>query len=396
MLAVEEEAIKKAGSTGTAVDSTGPAQQRRTMAIPSVSGSKGSIRLFSLGLFFIFYLALGASIFSAIESPIEKQEIEDLITKKANFLQNHPCVTDSELDDLIDEVIKANNRGVDVGRNGSSVASWSFGQSFFFSSTVVTTIGYGHQTPLSPEGKFFCILYALIGIPMTMLLITAVVDRLMMPVNLLLIWINNNMGHLYSPFSLRIFHLLLILLVILIALFLIPAAIFTCLEDQWGYLDSMYYCFVSLTTVGLGDFIPGDTPGQHLRPLYKACTTIYLLIGVTSMMLLLTVFYSIPEFDVSNFFLMNCSSDKLNGIGNVSSLNEGGVSGVSGASAPQDSERIRLKAPGTSGPRYTQQINETNELGHSRTIVRARSRPGDDDSPIDEAPPVPGPSGRTR
>ena len=83
------------------------------------------------------------------------------------------------------------------------------------------------------------------------------------------------------------------------------------------------------------------------------------------MMLLLTVFYSIPEFDVSNFFLMNCSSDKLNGIGNVSSLNEGGVSGVAGASAPQDSERIRLKAPGTSGPRYTQQINETNELGVS-------------------------------
>jgi len=114
------------------------------------------------------------------------------------------------------------------------------------------------------------------------------------------------------------------------------------------------------------------------------------------MMLLLTVFYSIPEFDVSNFFLMNCSSDKLNGIGNVSSLNEGGASGVlAGASAPQDSERIRLKAPGTSGPRYTQQINETNELGHSRTIVRARSRPGDDDSPIEEAP-APGTSGRTR
>ena len=89
------------------------------------------------------------------------------------------------------------------------------------------------------------------------------------------------------------------------------------------------------------------------------------------MMLLLTVFYSIPEFDVSNFFLMNCSSDKLNGIGNVSSLNEGGASGVlAGASAPQDSERIRLKAPGTSGPRYTQQINETNELGVSFCILK--------------------------
>ena len=119
----------------------------------------------------------------------------------------------SDLDDLIDEIIKTNNRGVSIGRNGSAVASWSFGQSFFFSSTVVTTIGYGHQTPLSPEGKFFCILYALIGIPMTMLLITAVVDKLMMPVNLLLIWINNTMGHLYSPFSLRLFHLLLVIYV---------------------------------------------------------------------------------------------------------------------------------------------------------------------------------------
>ena len=45
---------------------------------------------------------------------------------------------------------------------------------------------------------------------MTMLLVTAVVDRLMMPVNLLLIWMNNTMGHLYSPFALRLLHLFLV------------------------------------------------------------------------------------------------------------------------------------------------------------------------------------------
>ena len=49
---------------------------------------------------------------------------------------------------------------------------------------------------------------------------------------------------------------------------------------------------------------------------------VYLLIGVTGMMLLLTVFYSIPEFDVSSFFLLSCSSAKLNGIGNVNDLND--------------------------------------------------------------------------
>ena len=51
------------------------------------------------------------------------------------------CVTESSLDDLMDEIVTADNRGVSIGRNGSSVPSWSFGQSFFFSSTVVTTIG---------------------------------------------------------------------------------------------------------------------------------------------------------------------------------------------------------------------------------------------------------------
>ena len=62
-------------------------------------------------------------------------------------------------------------------------------------------------------------------------------------------------------------------MLVIIFLFLIPAAIFTSIENNWTYLDSLYYCFISLTTVGLGDFIPGDSPDQSLRPLYKACTT---------------------------------------------------------------------------------------------------------------------------
>ena len=67
--------------------------------------------------------------------------------------------------------------------------------------------------------------------------------------------------------------LLQIVMMIIGFLFLLPAAIFTALEPKWGYSDALYYCFISLTTIGLGDFIPGDNTGQHLRPLYKACTT---------------------------------------------------------------------------------------------------------------------------
>ena len=49
--------------------------------------------VFISGLFFVFYLAMGASIFSAIESPIEKDEMNRLRQKKQDFLQKYDCIT---------------------------------------------------------------------------------------------------------------------------------------------------------------------------------------------------------------------------------------------------------------------------------------------------------------
>ena len=64
-----------------------------------------------------------------------------------NYTINDFVLAES-LDDLINAIVEADNRGVTLapmadGSNGNnvSVPSWSFGQSFFFASTVVTTIG---------------------------------------------------------------------------------------------------------------------------------------------------------------------------------------------------------------------------------------------------------------
>ena len=50
-------------------------------------------------------------------------------------------ITDSALEELIEVILEANNRGVSAAKNVTGEPNWSFGQSFFFSSTIVTTIG---------------------------------------------------------------------------------------------------------------------------------------------------------------------------------------------------------------------------------------------------------------
>lgn len=49
--------------------------------------------------------------------------------------------TDVELEELIQEIVRASDRGVSAVNNVSGEPNWSFGQSLFFASTVVTTIG---------------------------------------------------------------------------------------------------------------------------------------------------------------------------------------------------------------------------------------------------------------
>lgn len=102
---------------------------------------------------------------------------------------------------------------------------------------------------------------------------TAIVERLMIPVTKLLDLLLRKLGHLYKVFHIRLLHLFVIFVIVLIFVFLIPAGIYAALEPTWNYLDSFYYCFISMTTIGLGDYIPGDNPYQPYRPLYKVATT---------------------------------------------------------------------------------------------------------------------------
>ncbi|UJR30820.1 hypothetical protein I4U23_018337 [Adineta vaga] len=56
-----------------------------------------------------------------------------------------------------------------TGQNCTESSGWNFPSALLFAITVITSIGYGHITPVSWEGQITCICYALIGIPIFLL-----------------------------------------------------------------------------------------------------------------------------------------------------------------------------------------------------------------------------------
>ena len=74
---------------------------------------------------------------------------------------------DQLLGDYESVVSEAVSAGVSVVDQNFTV-NWDFIQSVFFSTTILTTIGYGNISPVTFPGRLFCILFAIVGIPFTL------------------------------------------------------------------------------------------------------------------------------------------------------------------------------------------------------------------------------------
>lgn len=112
--------------------------------------------------------------------------------------------------------------------------------------------GYGNMAPRTPEGRLALVLYALFGIPLTMIVLSymgQLLTRLSTKVNKLKLCSR-------KPVFNKVLNMLLIVCLGLTMLFLVPAFVFQQVE-KWSYLEGLYYCFVTLSTIGFGDYVAG-------------------------------------------------------------------------------------------------------------------------------------------
>ncbi|XP_023262308.1 potassium channel subfamily K member 1-like [Seriola lalandi dorsalis] len=245
---------------------------------------------------YILYLIIGAGIFSAIELPYEHDLRQELKAARQDFLNNNTCVSDARLVELLARALEASNYGVSVLGNDTD-RNWDFVSSLFFTSTVLTTTGYGHTVPLSDEGKAFCIFYSLFGIPVTLFFLSAVVQRIMVLVTQRPVSYFHRRWAM-SRSKLAAIHATCLTIFMTLLLLIIPALVFVNLEKDWNFLESLYFCFISLTTIGLGDYVPGETHSKEANPhsqLYRLTITIYLLLGLVCVLVVLETCCELPQ-----------------------------------------------------------------------------------------------------
>jgi len=188
--------------------------------------------------------------------------------------------------------------------------------------------------------------YALVGIPFTLIFLSALVQRLLGPTFAVLSAFTLRLPDL-DNFQVRLLHLATIGGIFLILAVIVPSLVFFILEDQWSLLDATYFVFISITTIGLGDYIPGDSL-SHLeyRDVYKTIVGLFLLLGLVLTSLTLTIFYDIPQLNLGLHLhrYKDIAEDKVNP--ETLSITTAGNTSISALSSPA-SQRPRENMNGS-------------------------------------------------
>ncbi|KAM6943299.1 potassium channel subfamily K member 2 [Xenentodon cancila] len=231
-------------------------------------------------LLVVLYLVMGAAVFRALEQPHESAQRFTILSQKLEFLSRHSCVNQSQLEELVKQVVSAIRSGVNpAGTLGNHSSLWDLSSAFFFAGTVITTIGFGNISPHTEGGRIFCIVYALLGIPLFGFLLAGVGDQLGTIFGKGIAKVEKMFVHWdISQTKVRIISTLLFVLFGCLLFVALPAAIFKHIEG-WSALESLYFVVITLTTIGFGDFVAGGSEIEYLD-YYKPVVWFWILVGL--------------------------------------------------------------------------------------------------------------------
>lgn len=121
--------------------------------------------------------------------------------------------------------------------------------------------------------------YAVLGIPLTLVMFQSLGERINTFVRYLLRRAKRGLGLQTTDVSMG--NMVLVGLLSCMSTLCIGAAAFSHFED-WTFFNAYYYCFITLTTIGFGDFVAlQKKDALQKRPPYVAFSFMYILVGLT-------------------------------------------------------------------------------------------------------------------
>ncbi|KAM8809832.1 potassium channel subfamily K member 16 [Eudromia elegans] len=237
-----------------------------------------------LVLGYLFYLLLGAMVFQLLEKQAEARSRDQFQLEKLKFLQNYTCLDRQALEHFVQVLMEAWEKGVNPEGNSTNPSNWDFGNSFFFAGTVVTTIGYGNLAPSTVAGQVFCVFYALFGVPLNLAFLNQLGKGLNAHLITLERWVHKSgRVQVFQTLAMAIF------LTTGTLLFLVfPPLVFSYVEG-WSYGEGFYFTFITLSTIGFGDYVVGTDPNKHYIPIYRSLTAIWIVFGLAWLALVFNV-----------------------------------------------------------------------------------------------------------
>ena len=165
------------------------------------------------------------------------------------------------------------------------------------------------MTPCTNAGRIFCILYALVGIPLTWLMLSTLAKYINE-------WIGRALKYCYErvlkrkPTGIGIKTASITLMISI--LMILTIALFGCYLEGWRYLDGVYFGFITLTTIGFGDFVPlhpspnRDPSGYPAHVLiFTIMSIIYFTIGLAIVSsVLLSIRNAMEEKSLNGFHML--------------------------------------------------------------------------------------------
>ncbi|XP_054617215.1 potassium channel subfamily K member 13-like [Dunckerocampus dactyliophorus] len=257
--------------------------------------NEDNARFLLLALFIIVYLLCGAAVFSALEQPKEREAKERWAQRFELFSQTYN-LSKKELNNFLRNYEEANVAGIRVD---TIRPRWDFTGAFYFVGTVVSTIGFGMTTPATIGGKVFLMFYGLLGCAATILFFNLFLERVITVIAIVLkscherrhnkVLLPQNgqgvraksKGEDLAGWKPSVYCVMFILgaaavLVSCCASFMYSAA------EGWGYLDSLYFCFVAFSTIGFGDMVSSQrlVYEGHATAAYQLGNFVFILTGV--------------------------------------------------------------------------------------------------------------------